>query len=353
MDRILNIIGIFGALFGILTFIITYFDISHSSKPNADIQESVMSVSYLSKLGNRQNKYPMFNDDINNMNEYNYVDNCATQVIVTNDYNNEILLEKMIFEAKDIIEDNTPTLEIDLIPNDNFGVNIMCVNHGWGDAKDITIELYGEGLDNFIVKDKHSLFIPLIGSGERIDLPIWDKQDLVMKNCTGELYLKASCIDKNGDTIHVLDENLIYISIYDGQFSSAGGFGPSEEIYGVKIDTSNKKYEYEYNISECIKAKERMELPICFYPDKSCSLMFRVTFTIAYNNSNDRMNVSTDWAEIKFQVSSISSYGLNDVLDYSKEQLSEMIHEYPGYMKVTYPAVDRTEMEGIEPIPEE
>jgi len=350
MGRIVNIISILGVVFTILAFFTSYFGKSYSNKPNADIQEQVMSVSYLSGLGNRQNKYPLFNDDVNNMKEYQYIDNCATQIIVTNDYNNEILLEKMIFEATDIAADNTPVLDIHLIPTSNSDVNIECVNHGWGDANNVTIELYGEGLDDFIVESKHSIVVPSISAGERIELPIWNAHDLIKDNCDKDLFLNANCVDINGNTIPIANENPIYIGIRDGEFTSAGGFGPSEEIYGIKIDTSNEKYTYEYNISECIKAKERIELPICFYPDKSCSLKFRVTFTVVYNNSNDRMNVSTDWAEVKFQISSIAPYGLNDASDYSSEQLSEMIQgSPPGFVKVTYPAVDRAEMEGIEP----
>ncbi|MCI8347496.1 MAG: hypothetical protein HFJ12_06100 [Bacilli bacterium] len=346
-DKVFSIVGVVGVLFAILTFIISYFEISYTFKPSASIQEKVMSVSYLSELGNRQDKYPMFNDNINDMKKYIYIDNCATQVIITNDYNSEILLEEMVFEAKDIVVDNSPILECDLIPNDNFGVNIMCVNHGWGDANNVTINLDGEGLDDFIVENKHSIFIPSIPAGERVDLPIWEVYDLIKENCTGELYLKANCVDSDGNVINVMDDKFIFIAICDGEFTSAGGLGPSEEIYGIKINTSSENYEYSFNISESIKAKERIELPICFFPDKSCSLKFRISFTVVYNN-NDRMNISTDWAELKFQISSLYPYGLNNVLDFNKEQLLEIIHEYAGDVKVTYPFVDRTEMQDIE-----
>lgn len=162
--------------------------------------------------------------------------------------------------------------------------------------------------------------------------------------------LFAKCRDADGNDIPVRYAmgNSMYLGIYNGRFNFGGENGPNEDIYGVKIDTTYDTYEYTFNISASIKDKERIELPICFFPDKSCTLKFRVKFTAVYKNK--RIPVETDWAKLKFQVSSVSSYNLNDVRGFRKEELIEMIHKYPGEVIVTYPAVDRTEMENMEPI---
>lgn len=335
----------------IIAIFLDYFGIHYSDNPTADIQNQAIDASYLLGLGNRQNKFPMFNDDVDETKEYICFDKCATQVLVTNDYDNEILLEKMVFEAKEIKADETPVLRLDVAPRDNdSAVNIICVNEGWGKAKNVTITLEGEGLKDIIPFDKHSVYLSSIDAKEQIKLPIWSSSDVIKKDCVKDLNLFAKCRDADGNDIPVRYAmgDSIYLGICNGRFNFGGENGPSEDIYGVKIDTTYDTYEYTFNISESIKDKERIEVPICFFSDKSCTLKFRVKFTAVYKNK--RIPVETDWAELKFQVSSVSNYNLNDVREFSKEKLIEMIHEYPGEVIVTYPAVDRTEMENIEPI---
>lgn len=50
----------------------------------------------------------------------------------------------------------------------------------------------------------------------------------------------ANRVDNDGNVIPVINKQLTYMCIDDGQLSSAGELGPSEEIYGAKIDTSNE-----------------------------------------------------------------------------------------------------------------
>ena len=336
-------------LISIVTLIVTVFGFSFRHTPTAYIQEQAMSVSYLSKLRDEGGTYPLFMDDITDLPADGYFDKCATQVLITNDYDNEILLEEMILEVEDLEVNMNPVLEIHLDVLDYTGESLICTNVGWGDALNVTISFDGEDLDRLIPKEKHSIFIPKIECGEKIEIKLWENSDLLLKNYTGDITAVVNCTDADNNIITISSGDTVQAYVFDGEFSPVGGLGPSKEIYGIEIDTSKTNSKYMYTISETIKGKERLELPICFYPDKSCKFRGRVTFVAIYNSKNDRMNISTDWVELEFRIPSIDYEKPYDVSKYSEDYLLQKVHDAPpGYVLVTYPAVDKSEMEGIE-----
>lgn len=335
-----------------LTGILGYCESHRQDVPQADIQNQSMSVRYLSEIGDRQNKYPMFNDDVDPGKDYKASDNCATQVIVSNGYDHPILLQKIIFEAVDIEVDDTPKLLVYLDNESEDQIVLRVANKGWGDAEDVRFEFIGSdaNLGDFIDSDKHSIDVACIKAGEEEKIGLWDSSDVVDSSYEGSVGIIVKCIDNENNNLPVdyyFEDECAYISLKKGKFSSMGRGAPGESIYGVRIDTSRDTYKHEYNISEIVQANDRLELPICFYPDKSCSLKFRVILEAVYNNKNETMEIATDWAMIGFQVSSIGG-DVRDADSYDIDAMQAELERSPGLVKVTYPFADLELMERIQ-----
>nr|DAZ09019.1 MAG TPA: hypothetical protein [Caudoviricetes sp.] len=356
LSKFIVIIGGIASIFAIVAFFIDYYGVKHHEEPVAEIQEQSYSIDYLSNLGDRNNsgnKFPLFNDIIDTTKEYKTIDNCATQILVTNDYDKPILINKIIFEAKEIKEETGAVLYIDIRPSQDgeSGGSIFCSNQGEEESDELTLKLSSESLDGFFSEDKQTITIPPIKPNEYSYIELWHDSDLINKEYDGVLEIKAECTDKDGNEFPILYEfnNCLYASISNGQVSTIGGFGPSEGIYGVRIDTSSKNYRKEFDVAENVEGNNRLELPICFYADKTCSLKFRVVLEIIYGNDNRKKNISTDWAEIKFHVSSNASEWLHDVTEYNSSEI-EKLSKSLGIVKITYPAVERKKLENIGPI---
>lgn len=341
-ERIIATLGIIAAICTIVGVIIQFFDISIPirSKPKADIMEDSINVEYLQSLRAGGQVYPLFQDTINGMGKSFFEGNCATQVFVNNNYEDEILLDKIIFEAQDIEVNTRPVLRLNreftsFEYSTEIGIDIA--NIGWGDAKNIIIQFEDmEGnIDEYLKPEKQSIEVPLVRYGDYIQIKLWDNTDFLKE---GNYKIKMKCMDKEGD-IEIEGRDYLLVTVKNGEFLGGGTGAPSMRIYGIRIDTSEESYKKEEAISESIKANERLELPICFSADKSCKLDFRVGFEVIKKN-NKKETIWTEWAELELKISSVF-YELDNVEDYSKEELTEKAKFEKGRVIVTYPYIDK------------
>lgn len=321
-------------------------------EPEADILNQSMSVKYLSEIADREDKYPMFNDDVNDDKKYIFTDYCATQIVVSNDYDHAILLNKIIFEAEEISVNDIPKFLIQCTANDE-GAVLVVTNLGWGDAKDVNIKLSckDEDLGNYIDEKKHMVSVGCVKVGERVEVPLWKNEDILDTSSDVVLYLCAVSSDVNNEVIpveYLFNGNGTYLIIENGRFYRPEMGAGSESIYGIKINTDEETYSCEFNISESIEAKNRLEMPICFFPDKSCSFKFRVTFEVIYNSNNQKKDISTDWAYLEFEVPSTGANAVFDAEEFDVNELEDSLITSPGMVKVTYPCADPDLMEYVE-----
>lgn len=351
-QKIGEILGIIASIVAILALAFQITDIKFPvrSKPKVDIMEGSISLEYLQSLrrDEGENVYPLFNNTIENTNTNKFEDNCATQIFVANDYEEEIVLSKIMFEAKNISVNTRPVLWI-CQSEDETNFDLSVTNIGWGDSQEMTFQfedVRGENIDDYLDSKKKELRFPGIAIGETKELHLWEYDNFLKE---GEFEINFKCFDSNGDIkVKYLYGESLYVNVRDGMFWPLELGDPSAGIYGIEINTSENSYKTEMNISEPIDPHGRLELPICFSADKSCDFEFRVGFEVRKKN-NDIEKIWTKPAKMQFEISSIGP-NFENAENYSKEELTQSAEEWPGEVKVTYPYIDKDALKYVEPL---
>ena len=184
--------------------------------------------------------------------------------------------------------------------------------------------------------------IPLVKAGETVEVPFWTNQDLIidytlLKDVVN-LEVNFVCTDKSGNAIKILSGKKIVCIDPRGLYLPGAGEG-SDLIYGIKVDTSKRKYSKSENISEIIGAGEILVLPICFYPDKACNMTFKVGFEI--ENKGKQQIVYSDPRQLEFYVSSCPEDNLNYEADtYMGEAIGDL-SEVRADCLISYPYINK------------
>lgn len=341
--NIIMIISMLGALATIIAVVLQFFDFKFpiKSNPNVYIEDENIDITYLQKLRNDEENsfYPLFQDKIDVHSKNEFVSNCATQVHITNNYDETITLKKIVFEAKNIEEDLKPILRINQCVFEDK-IQLRIENIGWQDAENIVITFEDENINEYLSKDRQTKEIPLIKYGSSISIPLWECKDFIKE---GYFNIKLKVTGKNGDieTRYTENRNGIELELQNGEFIIPfGSGGQSDLVYGIKVNTETNSYKEEEIISENINPHDRLELPICFSAEKTCTFDFRIGFTILTHNNKEKM-VWSDYANFKIEVSSVD-IATENAKDYSKSELLENIYGFYGGI-VSYPYVDKDE----------
>lgn len=386
LEKIGIIASIAACVIAFLSFVTYIFDIRNPiyRKPDLEISNEIISVEYLRKSSisnldiyhlfqdaiadsdnNSINKkiiveylenkatddgelYPIFQDSIGEANDDLFKDSCATQVFITNNYEDEILLDKIIFEAQDITINTEPVIGFWESKCTETEIELSIFNKGWGDANNIVLEFedMNNDIDEYLIEEKQSVEIPVLKYGEEQNIQIWKNTDFLKD---GVYSIKVSCKDEKGgidiDNGYEGGE-YIRIEVRDGKFFPPGLGSSGSVIYAIKIDTSSDNYSRNEAISESIKAHERLELPICFSADKSCNLNFRIGFEVVKKH-NEKEIIWTELANLDLRIPSIN-FVVRDVLDYKKEELYKEATASPETIIVTYPYVDKEVYEYVQ-----
>lgn len=333
----LDIIGLLALLVAVGALYLEY----KYDEPIVDIQDSFVNIDYLKSMRDDQNIYPMFTDEIHSENVF--YGSCATQVLISNENDDEILVSKLMLETKEIKVDKTPRLVLDLYGTNNGGAMFYIWNEGWGNAHDIVISFEGKNadLDAFLPQEKQSISIPLVRHGGNEELLLWRKEDLLSTAYNTGLQISAVCKDSTGkevDLRYLMEADSLYTTVFNGRFFDEGRGAASEHIYGIQIDTSEEEDFQVFTISESVSGRSRLELPICFAPDKSCEFQFRIKMEII-TPKNEKRVIETKFAKVKFQVSSTDKLFLCGD-DYDQDELRSMLEPSDGLTTISYPYVD-------------
>lgn len=345
--------GTLGVIITILGFATQFFDLRLPirSNPKADLAEKSIDVEYLKDMGERKGKeiYPLFQDKVELTQENVFEVDCATQVFITNDYDEEILLDKIMFEAKNIKVNTEPVILIGTVHCSETEASLTIWNKGWGDAENIILKFEDpeNDINRYLKPEKHSIEVDLLKHGESVDVPLWKNTDFLSD---GTFYMTVTCWedDKQLEHEYVSRNERISVTVVDGNFMMLGSGAPSVEIYGIMIDTSKESYREEASISEYIESKRRLELPICFSADKSCDFSFRVGFEVIKRN-NKKEEIWTDFADIRLKISSIWDE-TEEANRFTEKELEERAISWLGGVVVTYPYVGKDTLKYVEPL---
>ena len=304
LTLIATIIGI------IITSLQIYDWIEKNKKINIAVQNNI-KISYLSQNDERySNIFPLFDEYIDTKKEYQFSEKCATQLMITNHFESEIIIDKIFLEVDKIEVDYSPILffrEGNVLEE---GLSIFVGNNGWGDAKNLFVKMTSknQNLEEYFSKNALEFTVPVISLGEVIEVPFIQNADLITPCSNGTVFSVDFEVECENGTQTVIENNNVFFEVFDGKLVYAGMGSPTENVYGIKIDTNKNKFSWGEEILESIQSGETLVFPICFFPDKSCTMEFKILFEIV-NNGNKAI-ISTPVTKTTFTVSSIHDYAL-------------------------------------------
>lgn len=282
-----------------------------------------IKLSYLAKNDEIfSDIYPLFEDYIDQQKEYKFSEKCATQLMITNHFDTQIVIDKIVLEAKQIDVDYRPVLNFESGRIIEDGVSIIINNTGWGNAENLIIRakidnnFSSEGVsEDYFKEEALEILVPIVKVSQYLEIPFLENSDLIKTCEDGTVFIFNFEVECDGN-----DLPIVYGSA--GFFCESGkletiDFGDlAESAYGIKIDTDYKDFRWEENISELIDIGETMIFPICFFPDRSCTMEFKILFEVI--NDGKKSFISTPLTKISFSVSSIPGYS-----DISMESIDE------------------------------
>lgn len=267
--------------------------------------------------------------------EYTMEKNYTAMIeIANNDPTQELILRKFTFNAQNIVVDYSPEFLFyssfyessgGTGHRDKWQLEVTLVNDGWGDATDVSI-VYDSTSENYnIIK---SIFpfkelgktIPLIESRERITTNFMNH--LTLDNILLDDYLDNIPEITNAPKFRVVCKEKDFGVPYSEtcvtykKDETIGPYGlgyEGNESYGILIDTSQNSFTLSKDLSESIPSEQILQIPLCFYPDKSSSLNYSVEFEVF--DGQDTYTISSDSMQTNFKISSTEEVNRQTISD--------------------------------------
>ena len=303
-----------------------------------------ISLSYLNKgFDQYTDYYPLFENQVVSGKDYVFSENCMTQLMITNHYDNQIVIDKIILEAEEVEVDYSPILNFAMGDCTEEGVSVYITNIGWGNAQNLKIALVGvdKDLEDYFKKEALEFEVPVVEAAEQIEVPLVKNSDLLGQYQDGtvfEIEFEVECQCEG--TLQVYGSVVLYI--LDGKIDYLGCGDSAGYVYGIKIDTNNHDFVWEENIIEFIDSGETLVFPICFFPDKSCSLTLKISFEIV--NDGRLEIICLDSKEMRFAVSSIVGWNgtincpIEDILFIGEDGI-EVLENSDYIVTISYPSI--------------
>lgn len=326
----------FAAILTIIGMIIDILDFKIPVKALPDITLSKnISIDYLSMIGmDPQNIYFLFNDDIVDEKKYYFNEHCATTIAIENHYNEEIVIQEIIFEATNIEQIKEPYFDVSF-QNDDLGViSVVIQNTGWSDADECEIFFNGTDfeLSEYFKVNTLTFKIPPLAVGESIMVPFL-RDDHLLKTTTlertEELFFDVQAFYETGEEIEA-DSRGLEIWIENGRLVYPARGGNATYYFGIKLDTSEKQIRRNETVSDVIQVGETKIIPICFFPNCSCQMKVRIGFIILHNGV-EKVAYS-QYRDLSFHISSVPEKKYTfDIYERSK------VHDPFANFVITYP----------------
>lgn len=337
-----DIIVIVCTLIGIVLTLMQIYDwVKEHKKLDIAIQGNI-STTYLNRnIKEYKNFYPLFEDYVDSDKEYSFTENCATQLMITNHYDQQVVVDKIMLEANEIKVDYSPILTFSdgYIPEEE-GLCISITNTGWGDAKNLKVKVVGSNtnLEEYFKKEALEFMVPIVGSSKQVVVPFLKDSDLLGYFDDGTSFGINFEVECECDGVPEVYSD-VAVFIFDGKLEYGDLGDYAQYVYGIKIDTTNENFLWEESIVEFIDQGETLILPICFFPDKSCSLKLKISFEIV--KDGEKEIISTELTDMYFTVASIPGWNykvsspVEDIKGISEDEMQ--IIDSNNDAIVTYP----------------
>jgi len=260
---------------------------------DATIQVTGLTYEYLRNQENIEQLYffKQQNEfcDINKDYSY-YSDYIGMVTISNNNLNKEIILKKFKFVADNIVVDTTPYLDVWCSRgNNDFLIETALINKGWGIASGI--ELCFKDSNGYLERlfDEENLCVNVskLESGECQVLNCIELKSInrkVLEEMLNEYGEFDCCISVYAKSLEKDYEEIGYgilLRFTSQRIEQLDGKGVGADlVYGIIVDTDNNNFAFEAEINENIAAGDILELPICFFPDRTSSFSFHIVFEV-------------------------------------------------------------------------
>lgn len=278
--------------------------------------------------------YPFFSDVLDQGNKpVRFTKRCATQLDIKNPTGKDITLTNFKFVAEDIVPDLKAELVIieSAAPEKSASMDDLFIevsNSGWLEATSLVCTLTCEDRDFAGCFGSNSLVRRLpspvgIGAKERVD--IIRRQDVLnppREACRFDL--NCSVVSDNGCSRGDASAHFSIKVDPDGGIHWADGVVlPCEPmVYGIFIDTSKTSDVIERSISVDVEKNGSVSVPICFFPDRSCSVKFHIELTYEGRGRPIRTETKEAYFHIDSRLEGMSAY---DASRLTARQLREKV----------------------------
>lgn len=307
-----------------------------------DISSNInnLELNYAVLSDNRfQHVYMGNYTDLSKLNEKYYLENnCVFILNINNPTDHEIKINKFCIVADKIVQIYQPYLEVSLNMEED-GIYLIVLNHGWNDAYNIKLDINDRDniLSEYFNKEDLIINIPKLKSGEMTKVLFLNKDKMIKSPNIDFNYSVAvnPYVQIYIDNSENVFQDLMPIYLYNDkvEIDAIGGNEGFYGAYGFMIDTNLNTYRKEFNVNETIGAGEIFDIPICFFPNKSCSMSFYIEFSV-FNGYNEQI-ISSDSRNIEFHLSSIDSKYVN--FDNSIIDLQSIYDDENSIYYISYP----------------
>lgn len=295
-------------------------------------------VGYLASSGEGDDIYPLYSDEVSPGSVGYYSECCSAQLVVQNQGDDSTVFTEIEFSASDIARIEVPELRLwprssnDNVLGDsgNSGAYMTVANHGWGWSRNgcVTVFCGDPAFMNVFGWGSREFDIPDLGPGESIVISVVGSEDVVAPTVNSEDIgdVSVSVSYESDDPVEgelVDTANEMGIAVWGDSVSwlGLGGMGNGATVFGIFVDSSASSHEWSEGIVETVEAHSSTVLPICFFPDQSCTMRYKLTLV----DSKDR-RWSTPVVEAEFDVDSYySDVETIDATSLSVEELSAAI----------------------------
>ena len=287
--------------------------------------------------------YDVYSEQI--YNEESFSDKFMIPVSVSNTLSNDMQLNKIYINIDNIKRDYSPYFKINSeIKEDGAYINIC--NCGWGDAEDITFifECFDSSLNDYIKENTLNIYIEKLGVGESIEYPFILNEEINNISLSSQtITFSAKCFMHGTDVTKSIKNSYLVYYIYDGKIEIVGVGGTADVVYGISFDSNTNCFSYEREILEEVHSKEIMVIPICVYPDQTCTFDLNIKFKYLCNGKEDFIQCKRENVTVDIDSSYLNEFKM-DINNIKKEDVyksMETIHyNEPDNIIFSFPAIN-------------
>ncbi|EOS34996.1 hypothetical protein C804_01122 [Lachnospiraceae bacterium A4] len=307
---------------------------SINTEYNANININNLKLDYAILSDDRfKNVYIKDYTDLSEDKEkYYFEENCVFILNISNPTDHEVKVNKFSIVANNIIPISQPYISVSLC-TDYEKIFLTVCNHGWSNA--YNIELLIKDTENILSKYFNAedliVRIPKLQASDSITVEFLDNNKVIKFPDISEneyITIRPFCEVKIDEIVQD-SQNLCQVYLYNNktEIDAIGGNEGFYGVYGIMINANLNKDRIEYYVNEIIPPGKILDIPICFFPNKSCNMEFYTEFNIF--NGFDEKIISSEVRNVQFKISSINSHYINiDNKTFDLQHISGIENDY-------------------------